>query len=354
MPRPISQNLANLLPSCFSNSTAEIYLRDGRKYFLSGTDFPFSLPGYAEPFTPGLIRVGEVQESLGAAANLVALKVANTNDFWSILAAHPDRPLELAKVVVKSWKRDRETNPNIQSHDHYFTGKCVKSTPEETASGDAAARVITRTISLDVVLDTTAAGTCLATGTLSPANGWVFPEAQAASLPTSDAAAGGGIAPDGGYNNRNGGDSCFIAGTFVETPDGAVEIQNAAAGAAVWSFNPETFAIEADTVVACFEHTAPGYYEAEFSNGKTLSVTGEHRFLTASGKFTRIDELTKGQTVFVKSGRELKEVLFVGKSWVPNAVRVYNIHVLKNRTYFAEGFAVHNLKRAPGDIFLDY
>lgn len=194
MPRPVSENRKLLEHGCFSNSTLEIRLRDGSVFQLATTDFNLSISGYEKPFLPGLNHVGEVEENLGQATNGTSVSIANSYagvfNVFSKLIASPLRPLELAKVRIKNFRRDNETGWRIYSHDHYFTGKIVNARLKETIMESEPVVVITRLVELDIVPDTTAAGVCMGVKTLSSANGYVFPDAADVSvIPES----GGGI-----------------------------------------------------------------------------------------------------------------------------------------------------------------
>jgi hypothetical protein len=167
----------------------------------------------------------------------------------------------------------------------------------------------------------------------------------------------GDVPTTGGGDNGNPGGidpvrdpgECFTGETLIDTPNGLIRIDKIRSLDTVYSFNPQTFEIEIDTVAATLEHTSPGYFEASFSSGQILKVTGEHPFLTGKNKFAALIDLKPNQTVFIKNGDTLEKLKFTGRVYIKEAGQVYNLRVSKNRTYFAGGFAVHNNKRIPID-----
>lgn len=179
MPRPVSTTLQSLLPSSIAHSTVEITLRSGVKKYLASDYLTIN-----NQFYDGFLqRVGELSETLGAATNGVGAKVENVDYGFGALAASEARPLELADVIIRRFYED-EFDSTKKEHKHIFTGKLAKAT------------AIEKSVDLDVIPDTTAAGVCLAVDTLSPSNGWVFPDVQMPELPS-----GGGI----GTGNTSGG-----------------------------------------------------------------------------------------------------------------------------------------------------
>lgn len=334
MPRPVSTILAALLPLSIVHSTVEITMRSGAKKYLASDYLTVN-----NQFYDGIAaRVGELTETLGAATNGVGIAIENVDYNFGILAASGDRPLELADVVIRRFYEDPQ-DATKKEHKFIFTGKLAKASASE------------KSVSLDVIPDTTAAGVCIAVETLSPANGWVSPEVQVSELPsggggvgsgdTQGTSGGGGGSFGGGFG---GGGSCFAPGTLVATPSGLVAIENIKTKDAVLSFNPATFLIATDTVFAVMRHRVEGYLELRFSDGEMVRVTPEHPFLIAKNTFQAAGSLSVGDGIFKKKKDKLCAARIEKIVWVAKNTYVYNFHVAKNNTYFASGCAVHNLK----------
>lgn len=359
MPRVVSPNRAILRQGeLFSNSTVEIRLKDGTVFNLTTTDFSFSIPGIDQEFVPGLIRVGDISESLGTAANSVLLTLANTNNQFGVLAADVGRSLELARVFVRRWNRNIERLPSVQSHDHYFSGKAVKVSPFEKKNEDDR---IVENVELDIVLDTTAAGVSIATETLSARNGWRFPEVTVPSPPTPSEGAGGIILEpvSGGYIGSDLGErNCFVAGTLIETPKGAVPIEILierflkGEKVNVLSFDPKTLRVEKDSVTGTSRSTAKMTMAIQSKTGNCVRATPNERFLTGAEKFTPLRSLQKSSRLFVWENNWAQTTHPTGEpAVIDEPVEVFNLKVRKNHTFIANGFFVHNTK-AIQDFFV--
>jgi hypothetical protein len=170
MPRTTPPGLTNLLPGCETQSTVDITLRDGTtKYFCTG-ETELLLGGNL--YERLLKRVGDLQETLGQATNRVEVKVSNVDGEFGQNVASPERKMELADVVIRRLYRNLNDGDDFHWM-HFFTGKAVNSVVTE------------QFVTFDVIPDTTAAGTCIATETMSPNNGWKFPETPEQSPPGS-------------------------------------------------------------------------------------------------------------------------------------------------------------------------
>lgn len=358
MPRPqtaLKDYLDSINPH--SSATVELYLKNGEFYFLTNADFNLSIEGYPEPFKPGLERVGEIEENLGRATSGVSLKIANEYEgdphFWHKMDARDDNPLLDADVVIKVFRRDGETAWQYESHDYYFTGKLATTDSKESFEQDRETKsgVLRRWIEMEIVLDTTAAGICLATKTLSAANGFVTSEAaDVSTIPTGTANTVGGSIIGSDIDIEGRPRDCFIAGTLVSTPKGQVPIERIKKDDEVYSFNPQTFQIETDIVIATISKTAENYLEINFGASGKVCCTDRHRFLFDAAYWIEAANLDEGETVFVESGAGLVESSEIETiKRIPQKTGVFNLTVQKNQTYFANNFAVHNTKRNPYD-----
>lgn len=329
MPRYVSSTLLALLPDCESQSTIEIAVRDGSfRRYCTGEE-PLVLGG--NTYTPRLKRVSDLREQLGQAFNRLSATISNIDLDFGLLVADSARKLELADVVVKRFYRDY-ANPSVNEWVHIFTGKTVNATIGE------------QFVTFDIIPDTSAAGTCLATETLSPRNGWIFPEVPDQTPPgTGDGGDGGGIV-GGGY--------CFLAGTMILSPRGWQPIETMRRGWNIVNFDEETDEIYTDEIAAMFRHVVTGYFEIGFSNGARLRVTPEHPLLTEFDGFRAVADIEIGQNVrqFDPKGGWSKSRL-ISSRWISGQpVTVYNLHAAERHNYFANGVAVHNKIGGGGDI----
>ena len=91
-------------------------------------------------------------------------------------------------------------------------------------------------------------------------------------------------------------DECFSGDTKVLTPEGWKEIQHLTKGDFILN-NDSEGNIKRDEVVKLHENLvhslSEDMYKVEFDNGTILNVTGNHKILTSSGEWKRIDTLTE-------------------------------------------------------------
>lgn len=95
-------------------------------------------------------------------------------------------------------------------------------------------------------------------------------------------------------------DECFAPGTLVLTPTGYVKIETLKPGDRVVNFSENLQQFKVDEVVKLHKNLTTSesekMYELEFDNGKTVTVTGNHKFLTNRG-WVRADELTEDDEI---------------------------------------------------------
>jgi len=170
MPRSTNPTVESLLAQCETQSTVDILLRDDAEHYFCTGDDELNLGGH--DYDRFLLRVGELRETFGQATNRIEVRVQNVDRQFGLNVASGSRKAELADVVVRRFYRSL-ADGDVFEWMHFFTGKSVNSVVNE------------QFVSFDVIPDTTAAGTCIATETLSAANGWVFPEVPDQSPPGS-------------------------------------------------------------------------------------------------------------------------------------------------------------------------
>lgn len=125
---------------------------------------------------------------------------------------------------------------------------------------------------------------------------------------------------------------CFLSDTDVLTPDGALPIQELAAGDAVLSLY-EDGAVAAAAVTRVIRTIAPGYL---IING-TLRVTDHHPF-HVRGEWKEARHLVVGDVLDAIGG----EIPIVSIERVEKPVRAFNIEVGGDHTFYANGMLVHN------------
>jgi hypothetical protein len=164
--------------------------------------------------------------------------------------------------------------------------------------------------------------------------------------------------PPGGGGDDGGGignGTCFTLDTPIWTPGGEIPIGELRAGERVVSFHEKSGDIDyKDEIVEVHEHEATGYYTLEFDHG-IVNVTPEHPFMVEFGKFTTADWLRLGDTVKSHTHRWHDSTLRKIRWNSDRKIKVRNLHVKLNHTYFANRCAVHNLKPlGGGDIPQNY
>jgi hypothetical protein len=333
MRRTTDPQLDALIVNCATETTVDIRLRGAAEPYRYSTRRKLFLE--RGEYTP-LITLTRDQILTGdAEQNHMTIELDNVDDVWGEKVASALRPLELADVSIRRYYESLE-DPLVYRHEPFFGGKLVGPEANEEK------------VSFDVILKTTAAGISVATKTLSPIK---VPGTVSQSPPGSpgNPTSGGGTVGGGTGTIENL--PCFIAGTRVLTPRGWQSIEKVKKGWRVFSFNENTRQVITDTVVETFRHVVTGFYNLRFSDGTFLRVTGEHKFLTASGEWKPVFRLRYGASGdriwhFADRRWTTKRVLGIGRSH-PGIYEVFNFHVLRNQNYLAEGYAAHNREKEP-------
>ena len=159
---------------------------------------------------------------------------------------------------------------------------------------------------------------------------------------------------------------CFVAGTLVATPAGAVPIESVRAGDLVWSRDPGTFLTEPRPVRETYvSHPAELFHVGVDRDGdhradETISGTGSHPwYVLTPGRagFVPARELQAGDILSLRDGT---------RAWVADKTRevappgqtftTYNFAVADHHTYFAGegGVWVHNLCKKLKDEYVGH
>ena len=158
-----------------------------------------------------------------------------------------------------------------------------------------------------------------------------------------------------GTGGGGGIGGCFIAETKVWLPSGDLPIGDLPIGRpseriAVVSFDPLTNAIDYDDEIEeVWEEEINGYFTFEFKNTIIPGVSARHRFLRKFGLFQAADlfQLGGSTRIFADDWADSKLIKI---KWNSDArVKMRNLRVKKNHTFFANRCAVSNAKQ-PEDI----
>ena len=134
-------------------------------------------------------------------------------------------------------------------------------------------------------------------------------------------------------------DDCVSRDTKVEGPDGVWRIDKLAEHGGpfrVWSITPTGKRVAA-TAVFAFKKGTADLFAYTLANGRSITVTGDHRFLTDTG-FVRAHTIEVGSRIALSDGgfSPVVNIEFVGVD------DFYDMHVPGWENYAAEGMWHHN------------
>ncbi|MBI4348971.1 MAG: Hint domain-containing protein [Elusimicrobia bacterium] len=186
------------------------------------------------------------------------------------------------------------------------------------------------------------------------------PPTTTGSDPTTTTTTGGGSTGGsgggGGGGDSGGGPQCFIAGTRVLTPNGAVPIEDIRVGDLVVAFDVDRRRPVEVPVEALIRGTATSFVRVRLKGGLALQVTPRHRFYDPAGRaWVAAENLLRGAPVYgvspiplaADSELPLENVAIEDVERLETRPRaVFNLTVAApHHNYFAEGVLVHNRKR---------
>ena len=135
---------------------------------------------------------------------------------------------------------------------------------------------------------------------------------------------------------------CFVAGTYVSTPNGEKAIEDIAVGDSVYAANPVTGEINARKVVRTFKKQTYTLYHIVTQN-EEIVTTKEHPFWVSGNGWVAACNLNQGDKLCLQS-KGTVEITNVFVEKLDNPVVVYNFEVEGWHTYFvgASHILVHN------------
>ena len=146
---------------------------------------------------------------------------------------------------------------------------------------------------------------------------------------------------------------CFVAGTMVATEKRLSEkIEQLKIGDSVIGFDLGGNAVEA-TVADVFKHEHSQACWQLKTLSSEVTTTEEHKFYVGNDKYVPVSRLSVGDSVMIFNDEtqtsHFEEIIEKNLTENDEIIFVYNIHVVPTVNYFANNFAVHNIKGGGGD-----
>ena len=151
-----------------------------------------------------------------------------------------------------------------------------------------------------------------------------------------------GTAICGSYYAAKGGNVCFVAGTLVQSEQGAIPIENVSVGTMVWAWDEKTGNIALKEVVETYISETDELVHLSV-NGKEIVCTPSHPFYSPVKGWTDAVKL-RADDVLVLINGEYVVVEQVQHEILEAPIPVYNFQVKDYHTYFVTkyGVLVHN------------
>ena len=136
--------------------------------------------------------------------------------------------------------------------------------------------------------------------------------------------------------------ACFIAGTLVQSEDGAVAIEDIAVGDMVWAWDETTGDVALKEVVETYINQSDELIHI-FVNGEEIITTPSHPFYSPVKGWTAAVKLRAGDILVLVNG-EYVVVEKVQHEILEAPITVYNFQVEGYHTYYVSdtGVLVHN------------
>lgn len=155
------------------------------------------------------------------------------------------------------------------------------------------------------------------------------------------------------------GDSCFVAGTLVQTPDGPRPIESLVVGDIVCSYDLATREILARPIIALHREKVRSLRKVTFADGQIRGLTESHPvYLPVRGAYVAVRDALPGDDVLVRTedGLEPRTILAIsGEETFEPSFEVYNLSVGgPEQNYFADGVLVHNKEPSTCGAFASF
>lgn len=156
---------------------------------------------------------------------------------------------------------------------------------------------------------------------------------------------GGGVGGVTAYSLP--GHNCFVAGTLIQTEDGAVPIENVSIGTMVLAWDENTGKVAVKKVVETYVNETNELIHV-FINGEEIVTTPSHPFYTPVKGWTNAVELRAGDILVLVNG-EYVVIEKIQHEILEAPVTVHNFQVEDYHTYYVTeaGILVHNTCRNP-------
>lgn len=377
MPRDVPVDLQTLLdnPRCETHSTLDMIYSDALSTERHWATVPFSYSG--TDYTAHLKKIGDIRQSLSRAADRVRVTIKNADNVVCADVASSLKYFNYAEAIVGRHYSADDTA--VEHWSELFRGRVVQ--PEVTErevlfdisdSLVAAGPIIgSRPLTIKCPFRFKDPRTCAYVGVETACN--KMPNSKSGCYGRSNTGKFGGwfwpypitpLAPSGSGGSSGGGGegmgACFREGTLVTMADGSQkEIEKVQIGDRVLCFyyDPQT---DRDTVTTSvvedtFEHDVYENYRLTLENGIILPVTEEHPLYAGRGAFRIAGYTTLRQQYqcleygprgsYKLKPRQVTSMMWDNLPYIYDAsVKVYNLHIQKHHTYFANNVAVHNSK----------
>lgn len=136
--------------------------------------------------------------------------------------------------------------------------------------------------------------------------------------------------------------TCFIAGTKIQSTKGEISIEDLKINDQVLCFDEITGEIHISNVLAIKKSKSQKLHHIKTIN-HSVSCTPLHRFFCGK-EFIQALDIRPGMFIQVISGGQLIEEEVISNGAEDKKAQVFNFEVEKYHTYFANRFAVHNIK----------
>lgn len=167
------------------------------------------------------------------------------------------------------------------------------------------------------------------------------------------------VAPIQNTRNNNGtgggGGGCFIEGTYITLPDGIkMLIEEVKVGMEILTYNEDYEENEVGIVKSLIQPSASKFILLDFADGTGIQCTPEHPFWIIDKGWSSFDptssmelhdlevaQLTEGD-IALNEFEEQIVIEGITEISYKKPVKVYNLEIEDNHTYYANGILVHN------------